>query len=136
MYMNESYEENYSKSVSTLDRDLRKVYVDNCQRVNYLDAAYIILAYPYQTYAWRDDTFTGWGDWATDPGRSVDNFWMGNPLYFDLVPIDSNGGGPPWLLIAGAAAGIAVVVAAVVILRMKGKKKEGSIKDESSPLGD
>jgi hypothetical protein len=29
-----------------------------------------------------------------------------------------------------------VVVAAVVILRTRGKKKEGSIKDESSPLGD
>jgi peptide/nickel transport system substrate-binding protein len=135
-YLNESYEENYTKSVNTLDRDQRKVFVDNCQRVNYLDAAYIILAYPYQTYAWRDDTFTGWGDWAADPGRSVDNFWMGNPLYFDLVPIITEDPPINWLLIGGAAAGIAVVVAAVVILRMRGKKKEGSIKDESSPLGD
>lgn len=136
MYNNESYEENYTKSVNTLDRDQRKVFVDNCQRVNYLDAAYIILAYPYQTYAWRDDTFTGWGDWAADPGRSVDNFWMGNPLYFDLVPMITENPPPNWLLIGGVAAGIAVVVAAVVILRMRGKKREGSIKDESSPLGD
>jgi peptide/nickel transport system substrate-binding protein len=136
MYLNESYEENYTKSVNTIDRDQRKVFVDNCQRVNYLDAAYIILAYPYQTYAWRDDTFTGWGDWAADPGRSVDNFWMGNPLYFDLVPIYAESSPINWVLIGGAAAGIAVVVAAVVILRMRGKKKEGSIKDESSPLGD
>jgi len=136
MYLNEDYEENYTKSVNTLDRDQRKVFVDNCQRVNYLDAAYIILAYPYQTYAWRDDTFTGWGDWAADPGRSVDNFWMGNPLYFDLVPIITKDPPINWWLIGGAAAGIAVVVAAVVILRTRGKKKEGSIKDESSPLGD
>jgi peptide/nickel transport system substrate-binding protein len=136
MYLNESYEENYSKSVRTLDREQRKVFVDNCQRVNYLDAAYIILAYPYQTYAWRTDTFSNWGDWAADPGRSIDNFWMGNPIYYDLVPSNPPPDEPPWLLILAAVAGIAVVVAAVVVLRMRGKKKEGSIKDESSPLGD
>jgi peptide/nickel transport system substrate-binding protein len=135
-YGNDSYEENYTKSVNTLDREQRKVYVDNCQRVNYLDAAYIILAYPYQTYAWRDDTFTGWGDWAADPGRSVDNFWMGNPLFFDLVPIQEDSTPVNWLMVGGAIAGIAAVVAVVVFLRMRGKKKEGSIKEESSPLGD
>ena len=86
-YANQSFEDNYSLSVSELDRDQRKVYVDNCQRTHYLDAPYIILAYPNQTFAWRNDTFTGWGDWAADPGRSIENFWSANPLYFDLVPI-------------------------------------------------
>jgi len=86
-WSNESYEQNYTKSVTTMDKAERKVFVDNCQRTHYLDAPYIILAYTNQTYAWRNDTFKGWGDWAADPGRSVDNFWTGNPLYFDLVPI-------------------------------------------------
>jgi PKD repeat protein len=49
-----------------------------------MDSPYIILAYPYQTYAWRNDTFSGWGDWAADPGRSLDNYWTGNQLFFDL----------------------------------------------------
>jgi hypothetical protein len=134
-WTNATYEENYLKSVMELNQTQRKVYVDNCQRASYLDAHYIILAYPYQTYAWRDDTFIGWGDWAADPGRSMDNFWMGNPLFFDLVPI---GGGdePPinWMLVAAGAGVAAAVVVVLVLLKMKGKKKESLAGD--SPLGD
>lgn len=134
-YYNATYEQNYLNSVLELDKTQRKVYVDNCQRTNYLDAYYIILAYPYQTYAWRNDTFSGWGDWTADPGRSMDNFWMGNPLFFDLVPLNGGGGdGVNPLLVAGAAGAVAAVVVVLVLLRMKGKKKE-SLTGES-PLGD
>ncbi len=133
-YTNASYEDNYTKSVQTLDVTLREEYVDNCQRIYYQDVGYIILAYAYQTYAWRNDTFSGWGDWEADPGRSVDNFWMGNPLYFDLVYLgDIGDGGPPWLLIAAAVGVIAAVVAVVVVLKVRGKKGE---KISESPLGD
>ena len=86
-YYNESYEASYWASVSEMDYTKRKEHVDNCQRIHYRDAAYIILAYPYQTYAWRTDTFTGWGDWAADPGRSLDARWGASPLLFDLNPI-------------------------------------------------
>ena len=134
-WTNATYEQNYLKSVTELNKTQRKEYVDICQRTNYLDAYYIILAYPYQTYAWRDDTFSGWGDWAADPGRSMDNFWMGSPLFFDLIPI---GGGdePPinWMLVAAGAGVAAAVVVVLVLLRMKGKKKESLVGD--SPLGD
>lgn len=136
MYYNESYDDNYTKSVQTMDPVLRHQYTDECQRVNYRDAGYIILAYVNQTYAWRTDTFTGWGDWANDPGRSLDNFWMGNPLYFDLIPTPrTNGGSPPWALIGAGVAGVAAVIVAVAFLNKKGKlgKKKS---DETSPLGD
>jgi len=123
--------------VNTTNPTLRKQWVDETQRVFYNDSPYIILSYGYQTYAWRNDTFTGWGDWQADPGRSVDNFWMGNPLWFDLVPAgpppDGNGGGILVYVIAGAV--IAAVILAVVYLVMRGKKKEGSIRDKS-PLGE
>jgi hypothetical protein len=69
-----------------------------------------------------------------DPGRSVDNFWMGNPLFFDLVPLVRETNGPPWMLIIAAVAAVGVVVAAVVLLKMRGKKKEEKISE--SPLGD
>lgn len=130
---NASYEENYSKSVTTLDPVARREYVNNCQRVHYDDAPYIILAYVNQTWLYKTDRFEGWGDWVTDPGRSIDNFWMGNPLYWDLYFV-----GPPDIidpLMVGIGLGVvAAVIAALVLLRMRGKKKESL--SEESPLGD
>jgi len=94
LYYNETYEQSYNSSVSAMDPVEREEYVDNCQLVHYRDAAYIILAYVHQTYIWRTDTFTGWGDWANDPGRSLDAYWGANPLLFDLVPT-TPGNSPP-----------------------------------------
>jgi len=135
-WANQSYEDNYSLAVQSMNKAQRQTYVENAERVHYLDAPYIILAYVYQTYAWRTDTFTGWGDWAADPGRSVDNFWMGNPLYFDLVPAggQTTHTGPSLVVIAAGVGAVAAIVAVVVLFRFKGKKKEGKISD--SPLGE
>jgi len=134
-WTNATYEQNYLNSVTELNKTARKNYTDNCQRANYLDAHYIILAYPYQTYAWRNDTFSGWGDWAADPGRSMDNFWMGNPLFFDLIPIGDDVQPPiNWMLVAAGAGVAAAVVVVLVLLKMRGKKKESLVGD--SPLGD
>jgi len=133
-YSNPEYDENYTLAVTTMEKEQRKVYVDNCQKINYEDAAYILLAYVYQTYAWRNDTFTGWGDWTAHPGRSLDNFWSGNPLYYDLVPSTVIHDGPNLLYVAiGAVAVIAVIAAVLLFRRRKGKS---DLKDETSPLGD
>ena len=85
-YNNALYDENYSKSVKELDHGLRTEYVTNCQRIHYLDAGYIILAYPYQLYAWRADSPFDFGDWDSEPGRSLDTRWGGNAFLFDLLP--------------------------------------------------
>ncbi len=85
-YCNVDYEHNYLSSVRAMDVGSRQTYVHECQRIHYGDVGYIILNYAHQTYAWRTDTFYGWGDWATNPGRSIDAYWGGNPLYFDLTP--------------------------------------------------
>jgi len=134
-WSNESYEQNYSLSVTTLNRYDRQQYVFNCQKVNYLDAHYILLAYPYQTWAWRDDHFTGWGDWSANPGRSIDNFWMGNPLYFDLKPLEKHTTPPPWPLIIGAIVAVGAVAGVAIMLKMRGGKKGEKVESES-PLGD
>jgi peptide/nickel transport system substrate-binding protein len=94
LYYSPAYEENYSASVSELDPFVRQDMVDNCQLVHYFDCPYIILSYPNLTVAWRTDTFTGWGDWSANPGRSVFNMWGGNQLYFDLLPLGT-GNTPP-----------------------------------------
>ncbi|MCJ7489566.1 MAG: ABC transporter substrate-binding protein [Thermoplasmata archaeon] len=135
MYSTPSYEENFTASVKEFDQEKRMVNVDNMQRTHYLDAYYFILAYVYQTFAWRTDNFIGWGDWDAHPGLSADHFWSGAPLYFELEYI----GGPPpevpWLAIG---AGMAVVVAAAVaavVLKKRGDKKKPETED-SSPLGE
>jgi len=136
MYTSDAYEENYSLSIMEFDEDQRKVYTDNAQRENYQDAYYIILAYPYQTYAWRTDTFSGWGDWDEDPGRSLDAFWTGNPLYFDLVPDEVQPrDDPPYLLIAAVVGAIVAIVAITMVLKKKGGGKK-KIEDADSPLGE
>jgi peptide/nickel transport system substrate-binding protein len=136
MYTSAAYEENFTKSVQEFDEDLRREYVDNCQKVHYRDVSYIILSYVGQTYGWRTDTFEGWGDWDADPGRSVDNFWTGNPLYFDLEYIGSAGGEVPWIALAAGLGVVAAAVAAVVLLKRRGGKKGKKKEEKTSPLGE
>lgn len=112
MFSDPEYEENYTHSVSALDYAERKSYVDNCQMIHYYLSAYIVLAYLNQTYAWRDDTFTGWGDWSANPGRSIDAVWTANPLYFDLLPVVEPIPEMPSLLLPVLAVGLVVVIAA------------------------
>ena len=134
-YHSQRYDENYTMSVKTMDKAQRKIYTDNAQRILYEDCNYIILAYVYQTYAWRTDTFQGYGDWNAHPARSIDNFWSGNPLWFNITRVPPP---PPpefpWMLVIGGVVAAAVVVGVIVYFKMRGgKKPEG---DGSSPLGD
>ena len=135
-YHSRAYDDNFTMSVKTMDKVQRKEFTDNCQKIMYKDCNYIIFAYPYQTYAWRTDTFSGWGDWSANPGRSVDNFWGGNPLWFDLMPLAIEKNGPNWTLIAIGGVAAAAVIAAVVLLTLRRRKGKGEKDDSSSPLGD
>ena len=145
MYNNPDYQENYLLSIKTMDPVERKVYTDNCQRIAYEDCAYILLAYAYQTYAWRTDTFENWGDWDANPCLSFDHFWTGPQLMFQLTPIVDDEeeddtdvdteDEPPWAIIAGVIAAVAAIIAVVVILKMRGGKK-GETGDSGSPLGE
>ena len=134
MYYNPAYEENYSAQVREFDYDKRKEYVDNCQRVNYLDAYFMLLTYADQTYAWRTDTFDGWGDWEAHPGRSIDNFWSANPLYLDLVPKNVEDDDIPWMAIAAGVGVLSAVAVAVVALRKRGGRK--GKEEETSIIGE
>ena len=142
-YDNETYNENYINSVREMNETQRKVYTDECQRTNYLDAYYIILAYPYQTYAWRTDTFTNWGDWEENPCLSFDHFWTGPQLMFELEPLAQappTDGDNGWILFAAAGIGIAVLVVVLIVALMMMKKKKGGKEEKASesksPLGE
>ncbi len=136
LYSTPGYEENYTLSISELDPAQRKIYVDNCQRINYEDAGYILLAYPYQTYAWRTDTFEGWGDWEANPGRSMDAFWTGNPLFFDLEALEPVEKKPIDIMYVAIGIGAVVAVVAVIVAMTMMKKNKGGKKKDDSPLGE
>jgi peptide/nickel transport system substrate-binding protein len=111
-YYSEEYDENYTKSVLELDVASRIQYVKNCEKHTYEDKAWIVTVYPYGCYGWREDHFTGWGDWGLDPGRQLANFWSANQLFFDLEPVSTNE--PPSVLfdLAAGVNGTAVQVTA------------------------
>jgi peptide/nickel transport system substrate-binding protein len=113
-YHDLDYEDRYNMSISTLDPDLRKEHVHECQRVHYEDMAYIPLAEVHGTYAWRTDNFTGWGDWDAQPGRSIYACWSGNILYFELDPVEG-GDISPLLILAGVTFAAAAAAPAVAI---------------------
>ena len=136
MYYNPYYEANFTASVQEFDEEKRREYVYNCQKIHYKDAVYIVINYVDQTYAWRTDTFGGWGDWEAHPGRSVDNFWTANPLYFDLFPKDVEEPEVPWLAIAAGVVVLAAAVVAVVFLKKRGGKKGKTKEEKVGVLGE
>ena len=136
MYYNPDYEENFTKSVQEFDVEKRREYVHNCQKIHYKDAVYIVINYVDQTYAWRTDTFDGWGDWEAHPGRSVDNFWTANPLYFDLVPRDVEEDEVPWPAISAGIVVMVIAAAAVIVLKRKGGGRKEAKEGDKGPLGE
>jgi peptide/nickel transport system substrate-binding protein len=127
-YSSEEYDENYTKQVLSLDPEERREYVYNCQELAYRDAAYIVTVYPYSCFAWREDHFTGWGNWSAHPGRAINHFWTANDLFFDLVP---TGATRTNTLAAGLSilvvAGVVVVAAFLLPRRKRGSEDEETI---------
>jgi peptide/nickel transport system substrate-binding protein len=127
-YSSEEYDENYTKQVLSLDPEERREYVYNCQELAYRDAAYIVTVYPYNCFAWREDHFTGWGNWSAHPGRAINHFWSANDLFFDLVP---TGATRTNTLAAGlfilVVAGVVVVAAFLLPRRKRGSEDEETI---------
>ena len=89
-YSSPFYDENYTQSLLEVDQEIRRGYVKNCQYWDYVDAAFIVYCYPHGCHAWRNDHFSGWGNWTAHPGRSLANFWSANPLFFELTPLTGN----------------------------------------------
>ncbi len=122
-YSSARYDENYTKSVETVDPVERQDAMINCQKIMYSDCAFMVTVYPYGCYAWRTDHFTGWGDWGAHPGRSLSNFWTANSLYFDLTPIAHSSGNLTYALVGlGVVVAVAVVVA--LYLRKRGPRED------------
>jgi peptide/nickel transport system substrate-binding protein len=134
MYYDPEYEYNFTSSVREFDEEVRRQYVHNCQKIHYEDAVYIVINYAHQTYAWRTDTFVGWGDWEAHPGRSIDNFWTANPLYFDLEYIGEDEIRIPWIGIVLGLGVIALAAVVAVLFSVMRKGKRGREKEDGGAL--
>ncbi|OGS42013.1 MAG: hypothetical protein A3K67_00150 [Euryarchaeota archaeon RBG_16_62_10] len=122
-YSSPEYDANYMASALEINPGLRREYMLECQRIMYNDSAFIVTVYPYGCYAWRTDSFSGWGNWSEHPGRSITHFWGANPLFFDLEPgVQKERTILPFII---ALVGIAVVaVVAFILMRLRGRKEE------------
>ena len=123
-YSNPDYDANFSASEQAINHAERKGYIFNCSKISYRDAAFITTVYGYGCYAWRNDTFSGWGDWGDHPARSLSSYWSANDLYFDLVPLKREGGGITTYVLIGLGVAIAAAVIVVLMLRKRGDKEE------------
>ncbi len=82
---NVSYNNLYVQQLADTNFAQRQADVRAAQKIHYESAVYIIYIVPYGEWAYRTDSFTGWGDWNAHPFRQMDAFWGANPLFFDLV---------------------------------------------------
>jgi len=122
-YSSPQYDENYTASAVEVDPVKRVEYIMNCQKIMYNDCAFIVTVYLYGCYAWRTDSFSGWGNWTEHPGRSMTHFWGANPLFFDLEPETQRERTMlPFIIALAGIAAVAVVVA--LLMRRRGRKEE------------
>jgi len=90
-YHNDTYDAHYRQWTSAIPVSMRRDSAEGCQRQIYEDVPVIPLAYEHQTYVWNESLLAGWGDWSAHPGRTLDNIWGANPLFFDLTPAGEHG---------------------------------------------
>ncbi len=131
-YNNPEYDDTYIQCVNNVELGNRTPYILECQRMMYRDCAFMVTVYPYGCYAYRTDTFDGWGDMQANPGRSLSNFWTANPLYFELTPLEHKSGSLTNVYVILIVA-VAVVVSVAVVLRLRGRKPKKEEEDVRLP---
>ena len=83
---NVSYNNLYVQQLAALNVTQRMQIVRAAEKIQYESAVYIIYIVPYGQWAYRTDTFAGWGDWVAHPYRQFDAYYGANPLFLDLQP--------------------------------------------------
>jgi len=83
-----AYDAKYRQAQRTLDKTERKAMVDQLQQWVYDSYCEMPPYYYIGLYGLTDERWTGWGDWASHPARTVISSlpW----LWFDLVPYNAN----------------------------------------------
>lgn len=129
------YDELWIEQLQTTNLTKRQELVRECQRIAYGAYAgkgipYIILAYLYQTLAWRTDKFEGWPtEWEVPNGKDLSHCWYNPPFFMDLTPKVSETPAPPqrqWYedpMYIGVLIVVVIVIITAGLLLWKRKKK-------------
>jgi hypothetical protein len=88
-YSNAYYDQLFQQQQTTVDIAARQQIVYEMQRIIYRDAPYVVLAYPYGLYAYRDDKFTNWPVMESDAVSPFSGTSGGPWFYFQIVPLSS-----------------------------------------------
>ena len=83
-----SFDDTFDQALRTMNRDDRKVLVDELQVAIYETYTEFPPLYLIGLYAMTTANFIGWGDWEAHPARSIisDMLW----LWYDLQPSATN----------------------------------------------
>jgi ABC-type oligopeptide transport system substrate-binding subunit len=133
------YDNLYNLQAREFNVTQRQIYLDECQKWQYLaGGAMIYTVYPKTTYAYNDADFgnANWGNygnWTQHPGLAVDHFWGETPLFYHIKWVGSEGtnGDMTALIIAGI--GIAAIIAAAAAMIIMRKRKNQKLLDEEEP---
>jgi hypothetical protein len=89
-YSNPYYDELFYQQQVTPNVTERQEIVYEMQRILYRDCPYVVVAFPYGLYAYRDDKFTNWPEIVSDAIGPFSGT-AGSPwFYFQIVPIGAN----------------------------------------------
>jgi len=108
-YSNPYYDQLFQQQQTTVDIPARQQIVYEMQRILYKDAPYVILAYPYGLYAYRNgsgDKFMNWPVMESDAVSPFSGTSGGPWFYFQILP-RSEVNLPP----ADVSAGVDTIVA-------------------------
>ena len=114
------YDGLFEDQQATMDVDERQTLVHEAQRRLYEQIPGIVLAYPGQLQAYRNDRFTGWTPAPGEQGKLIfgynyDSYVSVEPVAAQGAASDDMGGVPRWTFVVAAAA--AVVIVGFVVVR-------------------
>jgi len=122
LFYNQAKAQNYTE---------RKYWVDECSKYQYLSGSIITFVYPEICYAYRNDTWTNWGNWTEHVGLGIDFFWCQIPFLYTIKYNPSQpDSGPDAIIIAAIIAAALIAAVSITIITRKKKKIEQLKMDE------
>ncbi len=138
--MDPYYDHLYFLQSGEFNTTLRKQYLDECQKWQYLQGGSMIyIAYPKSTYAFNDalngsGNWGYWGNWSAHPGLGADYSWGETPLFTQIRWVGGNHGDPiPTTTLIILGAGIAAIIAAGAAIMAMRKRNLRKMLEEEEP---